>query len=189
MSLRIFVVGLFISSYAGAQEFRSTLTGRILDSQGAVVPDAVITAVQIENGARYETKAGPDGGYVLPFLPPANYQLTVQAPGFKKHIREGLRVSTGERIGLDISLEVGQLMETVNVSADAPLLETATASTGQVINARQIENMPMNGRTPLVLAQLAFGVVPSSDPRFYRPFDNAGPSDFSMGGAPTRENE
>jgi hypothetical protein len=57
------------------------------------------------------------------------------------------------------------------------------------INQRQIENMPINGRAPLVLAQLAFGVTPNSDPKFSRPFDNAGPSGFSMGGAPNQSNE
>src|SRR5438093_183109 len=61
--------------------------------------------------------------------------------------------------------------------------------TAKVINQRQIENLPINGRAPLVLAQLAFGVTPNSDPKFSRPFDNAGPSGFSMGGAPNQSNE
>ena len=69
------------------------------------------------------------------------------------------------------------------------MLQTTTASTGQVISSAQIENMPVSGRTPLALAQLAFGVVPNTDPRFTRPFDNAGPSGFSMGGAPAQVNE
>ncbi len=69
------------------------------------------------------------------------------------------------------------------------MLDTASSSTGQVINQRQLENMPINGRAPLVLAQLAFGVTPNSDPKFSRPFDNSGPSGFSMGGAPNQSNE
>ncbi len=180
---------LALAAPAIAQEFRSTITGRVLDSQGAVVPGASIVAVQVETAARHETVTANDGQYTLPFLPPAAYRVTVTAEGFKTYVREGLRLTTGERMGLDVTLEVGQVRETVTVSAESPLLTTTTANTGQVITARQIENMPMNGRTPLVLAQLAFGVVPSSDPRFYRPFDNAGPSEFSMGGAPARENE
>src|SRR5207244_4602827 len=83
----------------------------------------------------------------------------------------------------------GLVEQSVTVSAESSMLETATASTGQVINTRQIENLPMNGRTALVLAQAAFGVTPNSDPKFARPFDNAGPSDFSMGCAPSRSNE
>jgi hypothetical protein len=172
-----------------AQEYRSTLSGRVLDAQQAVIPNARVVAVQVETGARYETVSGTDGQYTLPFLPPGAYNLTAEGPGFKRYVRENVQVTTNERRTLDIQLEVGQLTETVTVTAETSLLETATASTGQVITARQIENMPMNGRTPLVLAQLAFGVTPASDPRFYRPFDNAGPSGFSMGGAPAQTNE
>ena len=86
-------------------------------------------------------------------------------------------------------MEVGAVSETISVMAEASVLQTTTASTGQVISSAQIENMPVSGRTPLALAQLAFGVVPNTDPRFTRPFDNAGPSGFSMGGAPAQVNE
>ena len=88
-----------------------------------------------------------------------------------------------------MTLEIGQASETLTVSAESSPLETSTASMGQVIGANQVESMPMNGRTPLVLAQLAMGVVPNSDPKFNRPFDNAGPAGFSMGGAPAQSNE
>jgi hypothetical protein len=69
------------------------------------------------------------------------------------------------------------------------MLQTATASVGQVIGESQIASLPMNGRTPLTLAQLSYGVTPSSDPRFTRPFENAGPSGFSMGGGQAQTNE
>lgn len=85
--------------------------------------------------------------------------------------------------------EVGAVTETINVSSQAPVLDTTSASTGQVISSAQIDNMPVSRRTPLAWAQLAFGVVPNTDPRFTRPFDNAGPSGFSMGGAPAQVNE
>ncbi len=180
---------LLIGAVCFAQEFRSSITGRVEDPQGAVIPGAKVLAVQTETGSRFETLASADGQYTLPFLPPGAYRVQVEAPGFKHYLRERIQVSVNERLPLDVNLELGQASETVTVNAEAAMLETATASTGQVINARQIENMPMNGRTPLVLAQLAFGVIPSSDPRFYRPFDNAGPSGFSMGGAPGQSNE
>ncbi|MEJ7605858.1 MAG: TonB-dependent receptor [Bryobacteraceae bacterium] len=100
-----------------------------------------------------------------------------------------MQVSTDQRMALDIPLDVGQAAESVTITADASMLETNSASVGQVITSRQIENMPMAGRTPLVLAQLSYGVIPTSDPKFYRPFDNAGPSDFSIGGTPGRSND
>ncbi len=184
----ILVLGV-LAGPAGAQEYRATLSGRVLDAQQAVIPGVRVAAVQVETGARYETVTGGDGQYTLPFLPPGDYTLTAEGPGFKRYVRENVHMTTNERKALDLPLELGQLAETVTVTAQTSLLETSSASTGQVITARQIENMPMNGRTPLVLAQLAFGVTPASDPRFYRPFDNAGPSGFSMGGAPAQTNE
>jgi hypothetical protein len=172
-----------------AQEFRGSLSGRVTDPQQGLVPNVSIVATNKDTGARFQTLSGSDGSYSLPFLPPGPYTLTAEMSGFKRYVNGNVRVATNEREQLDIPLEVGQVAESVTVSAEASMLETMSASTGQVINTRQIENMPMNGRTPLVLAQLAYGVTPNSDPKFARPFDNAGPSDFSMGGAPSRTNE
>src|SRR4051795_2730142 len=115
--------------------------------------------------------------------------ISTEAAGFKKYVNAQVRVTTNEREQLDITLEVGSIDQSVTVSAEASMLDTASSSTGQVINQRQLENMPINGRAPLVLAQLAFGVTPNSDPKFSRPFDNAGPSGFSLGGAPNQSNE
>ncbi|MEK7405973.1 MAG: carboxypeptidase regulatory-like domain-containing protein [Acidobacteriota bacterium] len=189
MSFREYLCLFLLLTAAWGQEFRSTLSGRVVDAQGAVAPGVKVTATESNTGARHETVSTGEGQYTLTFLPPGAYRISAEAAGFKRYVREGVRISTNERVALDISLEVGQIAETVTVTAEAPMLQTATASTGQVITARQIDNMPLHGRTPLVLAQLAFGVVPTSDPRFYRPFDNSGPSSFSMGGAPARVNE
>ena len=178
-----------VCAAAWAQEFRGTITGRVVDAQGAVIPNVKITATLVSTGAKSDTTSGVDGLYTIPFLSPGAYRLEAQVTGFKRYVRDAVEVSTGERLGLDIKLELGQISESVTVTAETPLLETATATTGQVIRSSQVENMPMNGRTPLVLAQLAMGVVPNSDPKFNRPFDNAGPSGFSMGGAPAQSNE
>ena len=161
----------------------------IQDPQGAAVPGAAITATQTETAAKFKTVSEPNGQYTIPFVPPGTYGIIVAAPGFKTYDRSGFQVTANERLPLNVTLELGQTSETMNVSAEASLLETSTASAGQVINSRQIENIPMNGRTPLTLAQLAFGVIPNCDPRFNRPFDNAGPSGFSIGGAPAQTNE
>src|SRR5262249_4441686 len=100
-----------------------------------------------------------------------------------------LQVNTEARVSFDVKLEVGQASESVTVSAEVPLIETGTASIGQVIGAHQIDNMPLNGRTPLVLAQLSFGVIPTADPKWTHPYDNLGPSGVSMAGAPQQSNE
>ncbi len=172
-----------------AQEFRSTVSGVVRDPQGALIPGATVIATSADTGANFKTVSETDGQYSIPFVPPGTYNFNVTAPGFKTYARTGIVVNANERLPLDVTLEVGQVSETMSVSADAAMLETSTASSGQVINSRQIENIPLNGRTPLTLAQLAFGVIPNSDPRFNRPFDNGGPSGFSIGGAPSQTNE
>ena len=188
-SLELGILLTLLGSVLPAQEFRGTITGRITDAQQAAVPNARVGATLVSTGARSETLSGADGLYTLPFLAPGQYRVECDAAGFKRYVQSGFEVKAGERSGLDIHLELGQMTESVTVTADAPMVETTTATAGQVIDSSQVENMPLNGRTPLVLAQLAFGVVPNSDPKFNRPFDNAGPSGFSMGGAPSQTNE
>ena len=172
-----------------AQEFRSTLSGRVTDPTGAAVPNAKVIATETETGAKSETIASAEGEYTLPFLTPGPYAITVEAAGFKMYKQSGIQVGTNQKLSVDVKLQVGSQSESVTITADADLLSTATASVGQVISSAQIASMPMNGRTALTLAQLAYGVTPSSDPRFTRPFDNAGPSGFSMGGGQSQTNE
>jgi hypothetical protein len=178
-----------LAALSVAQQFRATISGRVTDSQGAVIPGVKVLATQTGTGAKFETVSATDGLYTIPFLPPATYQITVEAAGFKRYVRNNISPGANEQLSVDIQMEVGAVSDTVNVTSEAPVLQTSTASTGQVISSAQIENMPVSGRTPLALAQLAFGVVPNTDPRFTRPFDNAGPSGFSMGGAPAQVNE
>jgi hypothetical protein len=182
-------MALILCGTIAGQEFRGSVTGLVSDQQAAVVPGAKIVATQVETGAESHTISGSEGRFTLPFLAPGTYTVAAEAPGFKRYLRQGVRVNANEQTNIDIQLEIGQAAESVTVSAESPLLTTSTASTGQVINLRQVENMPMAGRTPLVLAQLSFGVIPNNDPRFYRPFDDGGPSGFSIGGAPNRSNE
>jgi len=170
-------------------QFRGTVSGLVQDPQGAIIAGARVVATQLETGAKSNTVTRQTGQFNLPFLAPGTYTVFIEAAGFKRYVRDGLVVSANEPIALDVSLEVGQTSDSVTVSAEAALLQTETASTGQVINSKQVEDMPLNGRTPLVLAQLAFGVIPSNDPRFFRPFDDSGPSGFAMGGGAAKQNE
>ncbi len=185
----VFGTLLLLAAACTAQEFRATISGRVTDAQESVVPSVRISVVQIGTEAKFETVSDHEGLYTIPFLKPGTYRLAAEANGFKRYVRDGLAAGANERLGVDIQMEVGAVSETISVAAEAAVLQTTTASTGQLISSAQIENMPVSGRTPLALAQLAFGVVPNTDPRFTRPFDNAGPSGFSMGGAPAQVNE
>jgi len=181
---------LFTSSLpAVAQEFRSTVTGRVIDAQQSVVPGVKVVCTNAETGVKYETVSGGDGAYAVPFLPPGKYALSASATGFKTYERKSIELTANQRLQLDVVLEVGSVNETLTVTSEAPALEAATASTGQVIDSRQMDLLPLNGRTPLVLARLTNGVIASGIPLFVRPFDNGNSSGFSIGGTATGSNE
>src|SRR5262249_26693295 len=156
-------LSLLLPALAGllsAQEFRGSLTGRITDPAGLGVPGVKIEIVMTDTNSRTETATNAEGIYVAPALGPGGYRGAGEANGFKKYSRSGVTVGTNERITLDIQLEVGSTSEQITVTADVPLLTTATASAGQVITTHEVENLPMNGNTPMALARNALGVVP-----------------------------
>src|SRR5215831_10403357 len=144
----VLAAALCCAALSFGQEFRGSLGGRILDQQRAVVPGASIYLVNSQTGARFQTVSGSDGSYLVPFLAPGQYSISAESAGFKRYVNKTVAVTTNEREQLDITLEIGQVDQSVTVTAESAMLETGTASTGQLINTRQIENMPMNGRTP-----------------------------------------
>lgn len=182
------LLGFLLGAILHAQEFRSTISGSVTDPQGAAIAGVKLSGVQAETGARTETATTGEGLYTLPFLVPGTYTLFIQAPGFKGYERKGITVNANERVRVDILLEVGAVSEAVTVTADASLLETATGSSGQSINQRQIESMPLNGRTPMVAAALAPGVVFTLATNFVHAYDNGGNSAFVMGGGAVQQN-
>src|SRR5260370_30953025 len=113
---------------ATAQEFRGTITGRVTDTQSAALPNAKITATLVSTGAHSTTNSGADGLYTIPFLSPGAYRIEVEAPGFKCYVQENFEVAAGERVGLDVQLQLGQINETITVTAEAPMLDTTTAT-------------------------------------------------------------
>lgn len=178
-----------LTALAHAQMSRGAITGRVTDPQGAVVPGAGIVATDLATGTTYRTVSSSAGEYTLPFLAPGTYRLSTTSHGFKRFVREGIIVAANEQVSVDVTLEIGQQTQTVTVAAQNTLLEKATASTGQVLNNEDIDNMPVNGRTPLILAQLAFGAISTGNPQFNHPFDNSGPSSFALGGGASKHNE
>ncbi len=134
-----------------AQRVKSTLSGTITDASGAAVPGALVVLTNAGSGiaSKFETQAG--GLYTFPFLDPGIYSLTVTATGFKTATRQEveIRVATDQR--LDVSIEVGQVSERVEVKAEAPLLESVSATLGQVVDNKKISELPLNGRNVLSL--------------------------------------
>src|ERR1051325_1899062 len=118
-----YVVLSLLCFSATAQEFRGTVTGRVTDAQQASVPNAKIQVTLTATGARSQTTSGTDGLYTIPFLAPGTYKMEVEAAGFKRYVRDGIELAAGERVGLDVEMSIGQLTETISVTADAPMLD------------------------------------------------------------------
>jgi hypothetical protein len=188
MPRRILLSIALFACLAAGQEFRSTLTGKVTDPSGAVVANAKVIATKSDTNSKFETVTNVDGLYTIPFLPPGPYNLTAEMSGFKKYLQSGLQIGSNTRVSQDIVLAIGASSESVTVSADAGQLESVTASAGQVITTHEVESLPVNGRAPMDLAILGYGVVNTGVRDQNRPFENSGFSTFAMGGAATGAN-
>ena len=173
----------------GAQEFRGTVLGRVVDASNAVVPNAAVTVTNTATNTSLNTQSGADGAYMVPFLIPGPYRVTAEAAGFKKAVRDGIEVRVQDRLTVDLMLQVGATSESVEVTASAPLLEANSATMGQVIDNRQVISMPLNGRSSYLLTRLAPGVMPTDTRTFTRPFDNGAISNSSLSGNRGKANE
>ena len=151
---------LFVAPKApsAVQAGQAELTGTVTDETKAVIAGARVTLTDVDTNQAFNAVATEGGIYTFTNLKPGHYDIAVEAAGFKRAIRQGVRLATGERVTLDVQLPVGGVGETVSVVADASLLRSETGSLGQVVSNRKIVDIPLNGRTFVQLAALAPGV-------------------------------
>jgi Carboxypeptidase regulatory-like domain len=142
-----------------AQFETATLTGAISDPQGALIPKASVKLTNEATNAEVSALTDEDGRYTFNALRPGSYRLVASAPGFKQFVSSGLVLQVNQSARMDIQLSVGQLSETVEVSAEAAMLETETSSRGAVIDQTKIVELPLNGRDYNQLALLSPGVL------------------------------
>jgi hypothetical protein len=143
-----------------AQQVSATLFGTVTDPAGAVIPDAKITALNPANGRTTTATTQNDGGYVFPYLEPADYTITVEKTGFDKYEQTRVTLVVNQKSRLDIQLKVGTLATTVEATAVAPIVESGTASVGMTIDTRQVTELPLNTRRFGSLPLLMAGTVP-----------------------------
>jgi hypothetical protein len=180
---------LLLPSGAFAQEFRATISGSITDPTGAVVPSASIMVTETQTGTINRTTSDGAGLYVVPFLPPGNYSITVTKKGFATLTRAGITLQAQEHPIINLALTVGGANQSVTVTAEAPLVNLENASVGDVISTQSVEDLPLNGRTPVVLTELSVGVITTSAPGITHPFDNNAANSWSISGTPNQVSE
>src|SRR5436190_6384623 len=142
--LRVLFASLLLCSISLAQ--LASVTGRVTDQSGAVVPAAAVAATAVETGVLSKTQTNDDGYYTLPALTPGRYDLTVEKIGFAPVRQTGLTLTVQQVARLDVTLAVGQTTESVQVNAQAPLLESESTTLGQVVNNQQVTELPLLGR-------------------------------------------
>ena len=138
LSMALVAVSLVAQSSTGT----ATMVGAVIDSTGSVVPGANITHQHWRRICLHKPHHSGGYGYV-PNLNPGSYQLRIEAQGFKTYIQNGITLRTGEQPRLDVSLEVGNVTESIQVTGTAPLLETETSTSGQVLEGQTLVKMPV----------------------------------------------
>ncbi len=156
-----------------AQQDQGVITGTIADATGAVVPGASVTIREMNTGITVQKEANASGIYVSGPLKVGMYEISVGTEGFKTAIRSGVEIHAGDRIGLDFTLEIGNLVEVVEVTGATPLLQTESATLDYTVERQQIEDLPISGRNYQSLAQLTAGVVPEIGGRDRGPLGDA----------------
>ncbi len=142
--LRTIFIGLFVATLALAQSTgTATMTGAVTDSSGAIIPGAKITVTNADSGYVFNSVTTNEGTWYIPNLNPGVYQLRIEAQGFKGYVQNGIVLRTAEQPRIDVRLEVGNVTESVQVTGAPPLLETETATSGQVLEGQTITKMPV----------------------------------------------
>jgi len=158
--LALFVV-LPIATFA--QNSSASITGRVTDSSGALIPAATVKAVHIGTNISHKAAANDSGAYTIPFLPPGRYRLEANFTGFKAYKIPELTLEVDQQQRIDIGLEVGAATESVTVQDTPPAINTESGARGEVTTAKEISEIPLDGRNFSDLAYLTGGVIPKGD--------------------------
>ena len=143
-----------------AQTTSGSITGNVVDAQHGAVPNAVVTATELEKKFTFNTKSDEVGRFVFTQVPPGTYRISAESPGFKKYDRVGITLNANDKISIgDLVMEVGTVTEQIEVSASAVQLQTESAERSSALVAKQMENIAVNSRSYLDLVKLVPGVV------------------------------
>jgi hypothetical protein len=183
----IFAFTLILSTALGlrAQTNNARLTGTVLDANGAAVPGAQVVSRSLRTGLTSDATTNAEGRFSFPELPIGEYELTVTQQGFQKLSRGGITLVTGQVLDLNLTLQVGSVETTVEITEEVPLVQTASSTVQTSMTERQVQELPLNGRNPLQLVALTAGATISDAGTVAGQQDNRG---ISVNGLRTTQN-
>ncbi|MCX6633658.1 MAG: carboxypeptidase-like regulatory domain-containing protein, partial [Acidobacteria bacterium] len=161
IGVALFVATIMTSPLWG-QSFTGNIVGTVKDQTGAVVPGLEVVITHLETNRRVTATTNARGEYVSVHLGVGEYRVEATAQGFKQAVRAGITLALQQTAVVDLTLSVGETADRIEVIGDAPLLETTAAAIGQVVNNRQIRELPLNTRNVYSLIFLTPGVVGST---------------------------
>src|SRR5436190_1505753 len=159
---------MMLGAAISAQEFRGSVTGKVTDPNGSVVPGATVTITNVETNLAATDTTNAEGSYGFQVLQPGKYKMLVSKEGFKTESNQQIEIRVADKLTLDVQLQTGSISETVTITASTTL-ETGSVTTGAVIERRQIAELPLSEGTAYQLATLAPGVVYTGNPMFTAP--------------------
>jgi hypothetical protein len=180
---------LVMAAPVAAQDTRGQILGRVQDSSQAVIAGAEVRATNVGTNVASTARTNQTGDFLLTYLVPGTYKLSVALEGFREFVREGIPIRIGDRVTVDVVLEPGRITERVVVDAKAPLLEQASASMGQVIDTRRISELPLREGNPMLLANTVPGVLNFAGTSSTDPSSVGGSSAFSTSGTRSSNND
>ena len=142
-----------------AQSNLAGINGVVTDASGGTVPDALVAATNTQTGVVANAKTNSSGYFNLENLAIGAYSVSIEHAGFRKYVRENIILTTGQQLGLDVQLQVGETGQAVTVSAEAPLTETRTSDVGQLVESKSIAGLPLGNRRTLNVVQLSGAAV------------------------------
>src|SRR5688500_3984983 len=170
-----------------AQDSRGSIGGRVVDSSGGVLPGVTVTIVNNGTNSTSTVVTNDDGLFTAPFLIPGPYRVTVELPGFQTSVRETVDVRVGDRLQVDFTMAPASVSAEVLVVAQTPLLDTGSASMGQVIDSKLIGEMPLGDGTAYGLARLVPGASFERSYALQRPMDNDNLRGLTISGTRSEE--
>ncbi|MCU0245454.1 MAG: carboxypeptidase regulatory-like domain-containing protein [Bryobacter sp.] len=165
-----------------AQSPEANISGIVSDTQGAVIPNATVAAQNLATGQTTTAKTNETGLYVLRALPIGQYELSVEAAGFRKHVRKGITLTTGQSLAIEVTLEVGAVSEVVNVTAASATVETRTSDVSQLVESKTIEDMPIGDRRAMNIINITGAAV-------FVNYDSGAKPNFSLAGGRTQSQQ
>jgi hypothetical protein len=152
-------LAFLVAAGAFAQDFRATLSGSVTDPSGAVIPGATVRAINLGTNAVKETQTTAVGVFTIPYLDPGVYNVQVSSTGFQTVLREKIVLRVADKVDLPIELKLGATSESVVVTAEQAVIETASADRGLVFDPIKTQQLPLNGRQTYMLMSLTPGVL------------------------------